>query len=132
MNRATFFMLIILSRSNQILKFGVGFAIKQNPGNWYFQVYSKFLLKTLKTQNTKVVTLEKIHNFDFWTNPKLWMDREIQERGQTGEAGTDPRSLYHMGAPSPMPYPQASNQTYLSTQALYPNHKQTSTHPMHK
>jgi hypothetical protein len=48
-----------------------------------FQNYSKFYTKTLKTQNTKLVTLEKIYKLGFKLFPKFCLNFELIKRGKT-------------------------------------------------
>jgi hypothetical protein len=52
-----------------------------------FQNYSKFYTETLKTQNTKVVHLDKIYNFDYGFTLKFLLDFELHKRGKTGFSG---------------------------------------------
>ena len=51
-------------------------------GNLYFQNYFEFCIETSKTQNTKVVHLDKIYNFAFELNFKLCLVFELHKRGQ--------------------------------------------------
>jgi hypothetical protein len=48
---------------------------------WYFQNYFKFYTETLKTQNIKVVHLDKTYNFAFWFTLKLFLDFELHKKG---------------------------------------------------
>ena len=51
-------------------------------GNLHFQNYFKFYIEASKTQNTKVVHLDKIYNFAFELNLKFWLVFELHKRGQ--------------------------------------------------
>jgi hypothetical protein len=46
-----------------------------------FQNYSKFYTETLKTQNTKLVALEKIYKFGFKLFPKVFLDFDLFKKG---------------------------------------------------
>jgi hypothetical protein len=46
-----------------------------------FQNCSTFYTKTLKTQNTKVVALEKIYKLGFNLFPKFCLDLELFQKG---------------------------------------------------
>jgi hypothetical protein len=46
-----------------------------------FQNYSKFYTETLKTQNTKLVALEKIYKLGFKLFPKFCLDFELFKKG---------------------------------------------------
>jgi len=50
--------------------------------NLYFQNYFGFCIGTSKTQNTKVVHLERIYNFDFELNLKFCLVFKLHKRGQ--------------------------------------------------
>jgi len=51
-------------------------------GNLYFQNYFEFCIETSKTQNTKVVQLDKIYNFSFELNFKFCLVFKLCKRGQ--------------------------------------------------
>jgi hypothetical protein len=46
-----------------------------------FQNYSKFYNETLKTQNTKLVALEKVYKLGLKLFPKFCLDFELIKRG---------------------------------------------------
>jgi len=50
-------------------------------GNLYFQNYFEFCIETSKTQNTKVVHLDKIYNFAFELIPKFFLVFKLHKRG---------------------------------------------------
>jgi hypothetical protein len=47
-----------------------------------FKNYSRFYTKTLKTENTKLVALEKIYKLCFNLFPKFCLDFELFKRGK--------------------------------------------------
>jgi len=51
-------------------------------GKLYFQNYFEFYTETSKTQNTKVVHIDKIYNFAFELNFKFFLVFELHKRGQ--------------------------------------------------
>jgi len=50
--------------------------------NLNFQNYFEFCIETSKTQNTKVVHLDKIYNFSFELNLKFCLVFELHKREQ--------------------------------------------------
>jgi hypothetical protein len=46
-----------------------------------FQNYFKFYTETLKTQNTKLVALEKIYKLGFTLFPKFCLDFDLYQKG---------------------------------------------------
>jgi hypothetical protein len=67
--------------SASILKFEFGDEKGSNLKFAYFQNCSTFLTKTLKTQNTKVVALEKFYKLGFKLFPKFCLDFELFQKG---------------------------------------------------
>jgi len=51
-------------------------------GNLYFQNYFEFYIETSKTQNTKVVYLDKIYNFALELILKFSLVFELHKKGQ--------------------------------------------------
>jgi hypothetical protein len=75
-------MLKTFSNPISILKFEFG---DEKGSNWKFasfQNYSKLYTETLKTQNTKLVALEKIYKLDFKLFPKFCLDFELFKKGK--------------------------------------------------
>jgi hypothetical protein len=64
-----------------MLKFEFGDEKGSNLKFASFQNYSTFYTKTLKTQNTKVVALEKIYKHGFRLFPKFCIDFELFQKG---------------------------------------------------
>jgi hypothetical protein len=64
-----------------ILKFEFGDEKGSNLKFASYQNYSKFYTETLKTQNTKLVALEKIYNLGFKLFPKFFLDFELIKKG---------------------------------------------------
>jgi hypothetical protein len=65
------------------LYFEIGFG-DENGSNLKFasfQNYSKFFTEILKTQNTKLVALEKIYKLCFKRFPKFFLDLELFKKG---------------------------------------------------
>jgi hypothetical protein len=46
-----------------------------------FKNFSKFYTETLKTQNTKLVSQEKIYKLGFKLFPKIFLDFELFKKG---------------------------------------------------
>jgi hypothetical protein len=69
------------SNSTSILKFEIGDENGSNLKFASFQNYSKFYTETLKTQNTKLVALEKIYKLGFKRFPKSFLDFELFQKG---------------------------------------------------
>jgi hypothetical protein len=69
------------SKSASILKFEFGDEKGSNLKFAYFQNCSTFFTKTLKTQNTKVVALEKFYKLGFKLFPKFCLDFELFQKG---------------------------------------------------
>jgi hypothetical protein len=74
-------MLKTFSNSAYILKFKFGDEKGSNLKFTSFQNYSKFFTETLKTQNTKLVALEKIYKLDFKLFPKFGLDFALFKKG---------------------------------------------------
>jgi hypothetical protein len=64
-----------------ILKFEFGDEKGSNLEFASFQNYSRFYTKTLKTQNTKLVAIEKIYKLGFTLFPKFCLDFELIKKG---------------------------------------------------
>jgi hypothetical protein len=80
-------MLKTYSNSASILKFEFGDKKGSNLRFASFQNYSTFYTKTLKTQNTKLVALEKIYKLGFKLFPKFCLDLELFKKGKMGFSG---------------------------------------------
>jgi hypothetical protein len=63
------------------LKFEFGDEKGSNLKFASFQNCSTFYTKTLKTQNTKVVALEKFYKLGFKLFPKFFLDFEFFQKG---------------------------------------------------
>ena len=68
---STTFMLTTFQNSKWILNWRFKLEKGTLSGNLNFQNYFKFYIETSKTQNTKVVHLDKIYNFAFGLNLKF-------------------------------------------------------------
>ena len=75
-------MLTIFQNSKQILNWRIKLEKGTLSGNLYFQNYFEFCIETSKTQNTKVVHIDKIYNFAFELNLKFCLVFKLCERGQ--------------------------------------------------
>jgi hypothetical protein len=79
--RPTTLLFKIFSNYSSILKLYCG----DEKGSIFkfesFQNYSKFYTETLKTQNTKLVALEKIYKLGFKLFPKFCLDFELIKKG---------------------------------------------------
>jgi len=75
-------MLVTFQNSKQILNWGFNLEKGTLSGNLYFQNYFDFCIETSKTQNTKVVHLDKIYNFAFELNLKFCLVLKLCKRGQ--------------------------------------------------
>jgi hypothetical protein len=73
-------MLKTFSNSTSILKFGFGDEKGSNLKFSSFQNYSKFYIETLKTQNTKLVALEKTYKLCFKLFRKFFLDFELHKK----------------------------------------------------
>jgi len=76
-------MLTIFQNSKQILNWRFKLEKGTFSGNLYFQNYFEFCTETSKTQNTKVVHLDKIYNFSFELNSKFCLVFELHKRGKS-------------------------------------------------
>jgi hypothetical protein len=74
-------MLKTFSNSDSILKIEFGDEKGSNLKFVSFQNYSKFYTETFKTQNTKLVSLEKIYKLGFKLFPKFYLDFELFKKG---------------------------------------------------
>jgi hypothetical protein len=74
-------MLKTFSNSTSILKFGFKDEKGSNLKFASFQNYSKFYTETLKTQNTKLVALNKIYKLGSKLFPKFFLEFELLKRG---------------------------------------------------
>jgi hypothetical protein len=72
--RPTTFIFKQFSNSASILKFEFGDENGSNLKFISFQNWSTFYTKTLKTQNTKVIALEKIYKFGLKLFPNFFLD----------------------------------------------------------
>jgi hypothetical protein len=77
----TTFLFKPFSNYASILKFEFGDEKGSNLEFASFQNYSTFYTKTLKTQNTKVIALEKIYKLGFKLFPKFFLDFELFQKG---------------------------------------------------
>ena len=75
-------MLTTFQNSKQILNWRFKLEKGTLSGKLYFQNYFEFYTETSKTQNTKVVHLDKIYNFAFELNFKFCLVFEMHKRGQ--------------------------------------------------
>jgi len=75
-------MLTIFQNSKHIWNWRFKLEKGTLSGNLYFHNYSEFCIETSKTQNTKVVHLDKIYNFAFELNFKFFLVFELHKRGQ--------------------------------------------------
>jgi hypothetical protein len=74
-------MLKTFLNSASILKFEFGNEKGSNLKFASFQNYSKFYAETLKTQNTKLVALEKIYKLGLKLFPKFCLNFELFKKG---------------------------------------------------
>ena len=79
---STTFMLTTFQNSQWILNWRFNLEKGTLFGNLYFQNYFEFFFETSKTQNTKVVHLDKIYNFTFELNLKICLVFKLCKRGQ--------------------------------------------------
>jgi len=75
-------MLTIFQNSKQILNWRFKLEKGTLSGKLHFQNYFEFCIETSKTQNTKVVHLDKIFIFAFEHNFKFCLVFELHKRGQ--------------------------------------------------
>jgi len=75
-------MLVTFQDSKQILNWGFKLEKGTIFGNLYFQNYFEFCIKTSKTQNTKVVHLDKIYIFAFELNLKFCLVFKLHKRAK--------------------------------------------------
>ena len=70
------------SRLQTDFELGIQIGKGTISGNLYFQNYFEFCIETSKTQNTKVVHLDKVYKFAFELNLKFCLVFELHKRGQ--------------------------------------------------
>jgi len=75
-------MLTTFQNSKWILNWGFKLEKGTFSGNLCFQNYFEFCIETSKTQNTKVVHLDKTYNFAFELNLKFCLVFELHKKGQ--------------------------------------------------
>jgi len=75
-------MLVTFQNSKYILNWRFKLEKGILFGNLYFQNYFGFCIETSKTQNTKVVHLDKVYNFAFEINIKFCLVFKLHKRGQ--------------------------------------------------
>ena len=79
---STTFMLTTFQNSKWILNWRFKLEKGTLSGNLYFQNYFEFYIETSKTQNTKVVHLDKIYNFAFGLNLQFCLFFKLHKKGQ--------------------------------------------------
>ena len=119
-------MLTTFQNPKWILNWGFKLEKGTLSGILYFQNYFEFCIESSKTQNTKVVHLDKIYNFAFEPQPQILLSFQVAQKGANlgfQKSGFPPLSLSKNFHPRALATTQASTH-HIST-LYFPKHKQS-------